>query len=55
MSITQHTEGRARRPVMTSRRFPRGTTVSMATNAYSAGVCPTSTTTFTGLTIAYTG
>jgi hypothetical protein len=37
-----------------STTFPTGTTVSMATSAYSAGVCPYGTTTFTGLTIAYT-
>jgi hypothetical protein len=44
-------------PAYTSsfKNFPTGTKVNMAISAYSAGVCPNGGTTFTGLTIAYTG
>lgn len=34
--------------------FPANTMVNMAQNAYSAGVCPNGSTTFTGFTITYT-
>jgi hypothetical protein len=34
--------------------FPANTMVNMAQNAYSAGVCPSGTTTFSGFTITYT-
>jgi hypothetical protein len=34
--------------------FPANTMVNMAQNAYSAGVCPTGNTTFSGFAITYT-
>lgn len=34
--------------------FPANTVVNMAQDAYSSGVCPNGTTTFTGFTITYT-
>jgi hypothetical protein len=44
-------------PVYTAQTetFPAKTMVNMAQNAYSAGVCPSGNTTFSGFTITYTG
>jgi hypothetical protein len=38
----------------TTATFPANTVVNMAQDAYSSGVCPDGTTTFTGFTITYT-
>src|SRR5579863_5437819 len=38
----------------TTETFPANTLVNMAQDAYSSGVCPSGTTTFSGFTITYT-